>query len=808
MKKTYASLLSTLFLFGILCWMYFDLMPRHVSSDVAPLSEFSTKRALETVREMSKEPHYVGSDNHKNVESYLVKELQQLGLDTEIQEGTTLTDWGNLVKSRNIIARIKGTTNAKALLLLSHYDSAPHSYSHGAADDASGVAVIMESIRAYLHNKTAHQNDIFVVFTDAEELGLNGAALFVTQSKWAKQIGLALNFEARGSQGPGYMLMEVNGGNSGMVEGFDDAGTSYPVSNSLMYSIYKMLPNDTDLTVFREQGKIQGFNFAFIDGHYNYHTAQDDFSHLGVETIQHQGSYLVPLLNYFANTNLSTLDADDDQVYYNTPIGFFHYPFSWNFALLTAAFLLFLLLVFVGMGKRLLQPAEMGKGFILFFGALVTAGILGFFGWRTVLAIYPEYTEILQGFTYNGHWYIASFVLLSIGIGFLWYVSAATETSVGNYTVAPLLVWLLINLGLMAFLPGAGFFIIPVFFALLMFAFYVATQRSSELLNALFAIPAFFVYVPFIAMFPIGLGLKILFGSAILTILVFGLLLPIFASFPKKGIWAAIFILGSIGCFVGANTYSDFEPGKAKPNSLVYYYDATTDKAYWATYDKHLDEWTKTYLTENPKDAEPLNKTPLFSKYNSVFTHSYDAMLRDIDEPYVDFLFDSIIGNQRYLTIKISPNRKVNRYDIFANEGLVFHNLKANGAELLGQKGSAYPRNGKKLLSYYVVDNEPLTLQFSIPKGKALDMELLEASFDLMTNPLFIMKKRADWMMPKPFVLTDAICVKKKIAPTPKTVIPVPSRRNFQLPSAQGDTIPDMDEEVETTPVPVAQPMQ
>jgi hypothetical protein len=33
--------------------------------------------------------------------------------------------------------------------------------------------------------------------------------------------------------------------------------------------------NDTDLTVFREKG-VQGYNFAFIDGHYNYHTAQDD----------------------------------------------------------------------------------------------------------------------------------------------------------------------------------------------------------------------------------------------------------------------------------------------------------------------------------------------------------------------------------------------------------------------------------------------------------------------------------------------------------------------------------------------------
>jgi hypothetical protein len=34
-----------------------------------------------------------------------------------------------------------------------------------------------------------------------------------------------------------------------------------------MYSIYKMLPNDTDLTVL-ENKSIQGYNFAFIDDHY------------------------------------------------------------------------------------------------------------------------------------------------------------------------------------------------------------------------------------------------------------------------------------------------------------------------------------------------------------------------------------------------------------------------------------------------------------------------------------------------------------------------------------------------------------
>jgi len=50
------------------------------------------------------------------------------------------------------------------LLLLSHYDSAPHSFSHGASDDASGVATILEGVRTFLYNKTPHKNDIIILF--------------------------------------------------------------------------------------------------------------------------------------------------------------------------------------------------------------------------------------------------------------------------------------------------------------------------------------------------------------------------------------------------------------------------------------------------------------------------------------------------------------------------------------------------------------------------------------------------------------------------------------------------------------------
>jgi hypothetical protein len=267
-------------------------------------------------------------------------------------------------------------------------------------------------------------------------------------------------------------------------------------------------------------------------------------------------------------------------------------------------------------------------------------------------------------------------------------------------------------------------------------------------------------------MFPIGLGLKILSGSAVLTVLVFGLLLPIFGSFPRKGFWALVLFLISIGFFIKASFNSGYAIGTSKPNSLLYVYNADTKKAVWTTYDVNLDSWTKMYLGENPKEETELNKKPLFSKYNSGFTYSAEADVKELSEPTISFLRDSISGSQHYYKIKITPNRSVNRYDVFANEKMTFYNLKANGASALEQKGSIYKRRGKKLVSYYVVDNEPLELQFSIPVNSVFDMNLMESSFDLLSNSKFKIAKRLPWMMPTPFVLNDAVVIQKKIFPS------------------------------------------
>lgn len=781
MKKNYSSLYSILILAVLLFGIFYLMMPQNYDTTEAPLSKFSTKRALEKVKEMTRKPHYVGSQNHEIVANYLVKELRNLGIETSLQEGFSMTEKGTLVYSKNILARIKGSANTKALLLLSHYDSAPHSFSHGASDDASGVATILESVRAFLHAKTKHKNDIIILFSDAEELGLNGAALFVTQHQWAKEIGLVLNFEARGSSGPSYMLMETNEGNAKMVDAFSKGNTEYPISNSLMYSIYKMLPNDTDLTVFRERGKIQGFNFAFIDSHFNYHTTQDTYNHLDPTTLSHQGSYLFPLLKYFANANLTNLNSSDDQVYFSIPFVFIYYPFSWILPMLVLGFILLFSSVFIGLGKQLLRIDEIVRGFTSLFSALFISGALTYVLWKLILICYPQYNDILQGFSYNGHDYIYGFVCLTLSICFFIYRNEAKRNSEMSQMIAPLVLWLLINVGIFFQLKGAGFLIIPVLTSMLMLIYYVVTQKSNVVLNTILALPSILIIAPFIQMFPIGLGLKILVGSAVLTVLNFTLLLPIFGSFTQKKLWAIAFFTLAIGCFVKAHQSSGYVYGKAKPNSLVYILNGDTNKANWATYDTNLDEWTKRYLGEHPKDGKPLNTNKLYSKYGSEFTYMADAPLKKIAKPTIEFVKDSTVGNQRFLKIVITPNRKVNRYDIFSNSNI--KNLSANGVESIELKSNIITKNSNKILSYYVVNNIPLTLEFAIDSTQKLDMNLVESSFDLMTNPLFSMDNRRDWMIPTPFVLTDAVIVKEKIKASPKInpENPIRLRRNTTI---------------------------
>lgn len=788
--KKYASVISLLLVGFAIYWGFQTSMPIYESDATVSDTLFSTDRALEHVKAISQKPHAVGFPAHQEVRGYIVSELQKMGLETEIQEGYSLSGRANLSRARNILAKIKGSETGstdlelsrpendkmedpagirrpkgKALLLLSHYDSSPHS-SLGASDAGSGVATILEGVRAFLASGRRPKNDIIILFTDAEELGLNGARLFVNRHPWAREVGLVLNFEARGSGGPSYAFIETNRGNQNLLKEFVRANPKYPMANSLYYSIYKLLPNDTDLTVFREDRDIDGFNFAFIDDHFDYHTAQDSYERLDRNTLAHQGSYLMPLLEHFSNADLGGLKSLNDQVYFNIPFfGMVFYPFDWIWPLFWVAIIAFLVFLVLGIRKKSLKIRGILVGFAPMLITLATNGIVGYYAWPLLKKAYPQYQDILHGFPYNGHTYIAAFVLLSLAVCFGGYYRFR-KVPVADLLVGPLVLWLTLCALLSIYLQGAAFFIVPVLAFLASWYITLHQKKPHSYLMVVLALPALWLFSPFIQGFVVGLGLKMLVAATLLTTLSFFLLLPIFGYYKNKKSLAYLGLLLFFGCFLAAHFDSGFDETQAKPSSLVYLLDEDAKTAQWGTYDRVLTEWNASFfrndgmdaegkkMTSSEKDAASDASAVLSSKYGLDFHQKNKAPLKNIKGPKIEKLLDTVLADQRQLKLRIVPQRNANRLEVFT-DGTEVLEASVNGLPI-----SPYFLNGRKnkrLLTHYISENDSTEISLSIEKNGPLKIICYEASNDLLSHPLFEVAERPREEIPMPFVLNDAV---------------------------------------------------
>lgn len=762
--KYFSSLVSVLIILGVIYWSFSDMKPTILSKKTTSATTFSIDNALHHLKNISKEAHFVGSKSHKSVQQYIVNELQKMGLETEIQTQTAVNKkWLAATTTENILARIKGTENKKALLLLTHYDSNPHS-SLGASDAGSGVVTILEGIRVFLANNKQNKNDIIILISDAEELGLLGAKAFIDAHDWAKDVGLVLNFEARGSGGPSYMLMETNGKNSKLVSEFLAAKPNFPAANSLMYSIYKKLPNDTDLTVFREEANINGFNFAFIGDHFDYHTAQDSYERLDRETLLHQADYFTSTVNYFANADLTNLNSDEDFVYVNFPfVGLLTYPFSWVLPMLILCFVTFILLISIGFSKKKLSLAGVLKGLGIFLASLVLCGGISFGLWKLILVIHPEYLDMLHGFTYNGYQYILAFVFLNVWILFKTYSYIGKHNNVRDLLVGPLFIWLIINILITFYLKGAAFFIIPVICALLVLAvsiFMNLDVKSKRILCTILSIPTLYIFAPLVKMFPVGLGLKILFVSAIFIALIFGLML--FTFYQKKSFWMQKSVAVLAVIFFGMATYSSgFSIDKKKPNSIVYIENSDDKTAYFGTYNHVLDKYTNQIFDDNAIKGSLKNAVSK-SKYNTQFTYHQRTRFRAIKSADISINLDTIIGNKRLVSFSISSERKLNKLAFITNKELQLHQFKIN--DVLVNNGKTYRIEKGTFLRYHLAhQDKEVTFSFWVNKAYVFDIILNEISYDLLEDLNFSISPRSEEMMPMPFVTNDAIIISRKL---------------------------------------------
>src|SRR6185437_11821030 len=283
------------------------------SGPEAPSTQFSAARADAVLGRILGEqrPHPAGSPEAEAVRGRILQELSALGVTAHTQSGMSCYGerrWDNIpcATVTNIIAEaVPGA--GKAVVLMAHSDSV--AAGPGAGDDGSGVAILLETIRALKARHLSGTHPITAIFTDGEENGLLGASLFLRDRARRDTIGAVINVEARGNQGPSY-LFQTSRGNGPLIALYVRGVQRYATS-SLYGEIYKYLPNDTDLTPVLAAG-IPGYNFAFIGNVADYHTPLDRRENLDPRSVQQQGDAALALADGLASADYQRLKGEDD----------------------------------------------------------------------------------------------------------------------------------------------------------------------------------------------------------------------------------------------------------------------------------------------------------------------------------------------------------------------------------------------------------------------------------------------------------------------------------------------------------------
>ncbi|WP_309627744.1 M20/M25/M40 family metallo-hydrolase [Brevundimonas sp.] len=356
-----------------------------------PGIDFSAARAMTDVRAIAARPHPVGSADHARVQSYLFGRMTALGLDPALQAGALSPDainrlsrWGGDPAAAgnqavNIVGVLPGRNpTAAAVLMMAHYDSAWDS--PGAADDSAGVAAVLEAVRAIRERGPADRS-LVILFTDAEELNLDGARIFFSEHPLRDRIGAVVNLEARGGGGRAFMF-ETGRGNAETIDLFSraarraDGGAS---SSSLSIFVYENMPNGTDFTIPKSRG-IDGLNFAFIGRPSQYHSPTSTPENLDQGAVQHIGSQALEATD--ALLRAEALPAAGRNVVYGDYLGLFTIVHSldlgWTLLAITA-----LLGAFAAWGARhatRLTAVDVGRGmlsglWVLAMGIVVAQGV-------------------------------------------------------------------------------------------------------------------------------------------------------------------------------------------------------------------------------------------------------------------------------------------------------------------------------------------------------------------------------------------------------------------------------------------------
>lgn len=609
---------------------------------------FSATRARHVLERLLPhgKPHPVGSVENRAVRERIERELSALGLNARVQEKLACGRYGVCATVQNLLVEIEGDSRTGAIALAAHYDSVPAG--PGAGDDGSGVASLLEIARALSHGPRPARS-VWLWFTDAEEMDLLGARALASDPLLIGSVDVVVNLEARGTSGPSLMF-ESSTPNAGLVAAFARSAAR-PVAGSTFYAVYRSMPNDTDLTVFREAG-LAGLNLAFIGGTTRYHTPGDTVTALSERSLQHQGEQALALVRTLVREGAPA--STSDAVFFDW-FGFTLVHASVPRARLYASIVLLLgvasLVVFGrlrGLAVKRLAVASSAPLAVILLAALVTLPFQGALLWTGALdQPWPATTWII----------FASAVGMALSVFALVAFLLVRHVDVDSALVGLLAFELLATAVLLFAMPEAlPLFALPALGLTLTLAVRIrSSSRGAAYALCLPVLVSAVSWAPVIALAVLALGVLVPGLHAVLVALLALPLLPLLFSCSRrvlgiatKGLAVLALLFAVLGLALPAADAS--APARV---SISYQVDATKKTARHLLHATRVPSELAELVAFTPNDAD---RFPWFGATQTASFHA-EAPWTDLPAPTLTLQGERSSEHGRDLDVVITPGK-------------------------------------------------------------------------------------------------------------------------------------------------------
>ena len=710
----------------------------------APATDFSAERAMEHLKVIAREPHPTGSIANARVRDYLVEQLKQEGLEPQIQRtgvASLMEDFPGPYGAgtvENILARLKGSNSTGVVLLMAHYDSvAP---APGATDDGSGVATLLETLRA-LRSRTPPRNDVVIVFTDGEELGTVGVQGFVDEHPWAKEVSVAFNLDAGGSCGPA-SISETKHLHEWLV--YEIAKTvRHPLTASLdLFPRFAGLDStELDSAIPTLEGGYSGCKTA-------YHTRMDNLQNLDPRSIQDEGNYTLAVARDLAGLDLKRTREEHRLVYFTLFGQLIIYPMTWVLPLMIITLALFIGVLLLAFRRGRLRGRGLGLSLLLWPAATAAASGAVAFLWRVLQALHLVSSSFESA--YNAQTYALGFLALTIAATSSLCVTFRRKAGTLDLAMSAFLLCMALLVLTYFFAPGTSFLLMwPLFFALLPLGVGLVLDRpDSKLLKIVQLICAgipvflFTLLIWDLAILESGV-MQTMVSLTLFTVVLLALLAPQLEVMTAHRKWllpGACAVIG-LSFIVFGTLHSGYDTQHPRPDTIAYWLNADTGKGSWISLDERPDGWTSQFLTGHIERE----KIDIFVAPGGESVLKTDAPPLKLPAPEIVTLDDSVSSGERILRLRLTSLRHADVLWVALEKVTV---LRATiGGKKLPSK--IVDPNDRLWGFYYAVPPaDGIELDIAVGLADAPRLTLTDQTTGLPDIPGLHIKPRADDQMP------------------------------------------------------------